>query len=199
MSGLKYHNIYTCFKAQICLLCNLLQTTAIFFLHFVLLCSDLMASSNPFQNVAMAARRVPDDFCGGRRPFSRFLVILVLCGQISQPPANGNSCPMISMPIWIFAARDTALRHISPTDVWPVKLRSLLHEVLSLPPMPSAALIAMLCRTCSFFSMASSSLSLHIWLVGSPKTSSAYCNFDVNMGYYSHWLSCVKNNNSKVL
>jgi adenine/guanine phosphoribosyltransferase-like PRPP-binding protein len=25
--------------------------------------SDLMASGNPFQTVAMAARRVPDDFC----------------------------------------------------------------------------------------------------------------------------------------
>jgi hypothetical protein len=48
----------------------------------------LMASGNPFQTVAMAARRVPDDFCGGRSPFSRILVILVLCGQINRPPVN---------------------------------------------------------------------------------------------------------------
>jgi hypothetical protein len=64
-----------------------------------------------------------------------FLVILVLCSQINRPPANDDSCSLISMPIWIFAASDTALRHISPTDVWPVKLRSLLQEVLSLPPI----------------------------------------------------------------
>jgi hypothetical protein len=138
-----------CLTAQI-YFCKLLQNAAIFFLHFVSLCSDLMASGNSFQTVAMAARRVPDDFCGGRSPFTWFLVILVVCGQINRPPVNGDSCPSISMPIWILAARDTALRHISPTDVWPVKLRSLLQEVLSLPPMPSAALIAMLCRTCSF-------------------------------------------------
>jgi hypothetical protein len=42
-------------------------------LYFVSLFSDLMSSGNPFQTVAMAARRVPDDFCGGRSPFSRFL------------------------------------------------------------------------------------------------------------------------------
>jgi hypothetical protein len=29
-------------------LCKLLQNAAIFFLHFVSLCSDLMASGNPF-------------------------------------------------------------------------------------------------------------------------------------------------------
>jgi hypothetical protein len=65
-----------------------------------------MASGNSFQTVAMAAKRVPDNFCGGRSPFSRFLDILVLCGQINRPPANGESCPSISMPIWILAARD---------------------------------------------------------------------------------------------
>jgi hypothetical protein len=59
MSGLKYHNLYKCIKAQICLRCKLLQNAAIFFLFFVSLCSDLMASGNPFQTVAMAARRVP--------------------------------------------------------------------------------------------------------------------------------------------
>jgi hypothetical protein len=32
-------------------------------LYFVSLFSDLMASGNPFQTVAMADRRVPDDFC----------------------------------------------------------------------------------------------------------------------------------------
>jgi hypothetical protein len=122
MSGLKYHNLYMCIKAQTCLCCKLLQHAAIFFLYFVSLFSVLMASGNPFQTVAMAARRVPDYFCGGKSPFSRFLVILVLCGQINRPPANGNSCPLISMPIWILAASDTALRHISPTDVGPVKL-----------------------------------------------------------------------------
>jgi hypothetical protein len=83
MSGLKYHNLYMCIKAQICLCCKLLQNAAIFFLYFFSLCSDLMASGNPFQTVAMAAGRVPDDFCGGRSPFSRFLVLLVLCGQIN--------------------------------------------------------------------------------------------------------------------
>jgi hypothetical protein len=72
----------------------------------------------------MAARRVPEDFCGGRSLFSRFLVILVFCGQFNQPPVNGDSCPSISKPIWIFAARDTALRQISSTDVWLVKLRT---------------------------------------------------------------------------
>jgi hypothetical protein len=113
MSGLKYHNLYTCIKAQICLCCKLLQNAAIFFLFFVSLCSDLKASGNQFQTVAMAARRVQDNFCGGMSPFSRFLVILVICGQINRPPANGNSYPSISMPIWFFAARDTALRHIS--------------------------------------------------------------------------------------
>jgi hypothetical protein len=64
MSGLKYHNLYMCIKAQTCLCCKLLQNAAIFFLYFVSLFSDLMASGNPFQTVAMAARRVPDDFCG---------------------------------------------------------------------------------------------------------------------------------------
>jgi hypothetical protein len=60
------------------------QNAAIFFLYFVSLFSDLMAFGNPFQTVAMAARRVPDNFCGGRSPFSRFLVILVLWGQINR-------------------------------------------------------------------------------------------------------------------
>jgi hypothetical protein len=122
-----------------------------FFLYFFSPYLDLMAFGNPFQTVSIAAKRLPVDFCGGRRPFSMFLVILVLCGQIDRTPANDDSCPSISMPIWIFAARDTPLRHISLTGVWPVKLRSLLQEVLSLPPMPSAALIAMLCRTRRFF------------------------------------------------
>jgi hypothetical protein len=103
MSVLKYHNIYKCIKAQIC---KLLQNAALFFLYFVSLCSDLMTSGNSFQTVA---KRVPDNVCGGRSPFSTFLVILVLCGQVNRPPANGNSCPSISMPIGILAARDTAL------------------------------------------------------------------------------------------
>jgi hypothetical protein len=65
MSGLKYHNLYMCIIAQTCLYCKLLQNAAIFFFDFVSLCSDLMATGNPFQTVAMSARRVPDDFCGG--------------------------------------------------------------------------------------------------------------------------------------
>jgi hypothetical protein len=94
MSGLKYHNLYMCIKAQIC---KLLQNPANFSCILFLLCFDLMASGNSFQTVAMAARRVPDDVCGVSSPFLTFLVILVLCGQVNQPPANGDSCPLISM------------------------------------------------------------------------------------------------------
>jgi hypothetical protein len=95
---------------------KLLQNAALFFLYFVSLYSDLMAPGNPFQTVAMVARRL----YGDRSPFSLFLVIFVLCGQINQPPANGDSRPLISRPIWTFDAVYTALRPISATDVWPV-------------------------------------------------------------------------------
>jgi hypothetical protein len=103
-----------CITAQI-YFCKLLQNAAIFFLHLVSLCSDLMASGNPFQTVAMAAKRVPDNFCGGRSPFSRFLVILGLCGQISRPPVNGDSRPSISKPIWVFVTQllGTSLKQMS--------------------------------------------------------------------------------------
>jgi hypothetical protein len=33
--------------------------------EFIALCSELIAFGNPFQTVAMAARRVPDKFFGG--------------------------------------------------------------------------------------------------------------------------------------
>jgi hypothetical protein len=74
--------VYKCASQFKFCFCKLLQNAAVFFLHLVSLGFDLMASGNPFPTVAMAARRVPDDVCGGRSTFSRFLVIIVICSLI---------------------------------------------------------------------------------------------------------------------
>jgi hypothetical protein len=90
----------------------------------------------------MEATSVDEESCGSSIPCTLHLVDRTSCERRIHPSAIQDGASFLSLPRCIFAARMMARRLISKTLGWPVSARSSSVLVLSLEPLPSAALIA---------------------------------------------------------